>query len=424
MGKRKDSPLSFLSPNQVGGARKVLQTTPVPNLSTGKENDRKHSLSRSRVSRLKQSNVSAHYHLGDEVTEILGNADGCREVASGTEILHDAGAYREVLSAERPLPVQGTEILRDVDGCREVVPPESPSSAAASVKKEFSGSSKVNHRRPALEVAIVSDCWRNGAPNGNDVHPSALKPEESLHILQEAYNKLYEKYQRLKTTKDLEEIEAVFDEQRRRFAEFSKAADNLVHKLQRENNLLERQLKETNVDRLKQMENELIESRNDVVMEQSKVLALEQQLRQAQQHISELESRAAANVETPGDRVLCCAHGEQTAETSAAGALGGEFLHKLLQRLTQMSVVADVDSSRLVFTHEETGFSFTLEQNERSRLLGEGDNAVIFKVISHGSTVHVAADTLPSELVFDIVQAEVFFHMMLMPHISKFMYNL
>lgn len=58
------------------------------------------------------------------------------------------------------------------------------------------------------------------------------------------------------------------------------------------------------------------------------------------------------------------------------------------------------------------GFSFKLEQNNLSKAVG-GNDALLYRVMVPGTLIHLAPEWMKSEIVFDVIQAHVFFQRIL-----------
>ncbi|CAM6083308.1 unnamed protein product [Calypogeia fissa] len=188
--------------------------------------------------------------------------------------------------------------------------------------------------------------------------------------LQDAYNKLYKKYQNLKTRQLAEAAEA-FDEQSRRIEVFSTAADDLVQNLRTTNSVWDHQ--EELIKRSRAMEAAYIECQNDLVIERARSLELRQHLENAE-------------------------------------LLGSKLLHDLLENATQLTV-SKYGKAEVMFSDSQTGYEFKLEQNELSEEVG-GKNALLYNVVSPGTNLHAAPEWMQSEIVFDMNQAQVFFQRM------------
>ncbi|OAE20727.1 hypothetical protein AXG93_154s2020 [Marchantia polymorpha subsp. ruderalis] len=291
---------------------------------------------------------------------------------------------------------------------------------------------------------------KQGCPCSRGVGRPFVDAEAAAQVLEEAYNKLYKKYQRSKT-RNLAEVEALYDEQTKRFAAFSTAADALVGKLREENRFLNLQLQETGlqkcINRSRLLEDQFIECKNDLVMERSKVLELERELREAQSCILELRTtigsllNSTSNVTTvlqpceaphtvklgiediaePGSRDMetlrssetpppfSVAKDEVTEKNVSAVDSGNAELEFPAEGALQISHRTEVEACA---RQANSGFSFKLEQNNLSKAVG-GNDALLYRVMVPGTLIHLAPEWMKSEIVFDVIQAHVFFQRIL-----------
>ncbi|CAM6086554.1 unnamed protein product [Calypogeia fissa] len=189
----------------------------------------------------------------------------------------------------------------------------------------------------------------------------------ATEALQDGYNKLYKKYQNLKTRRLAEAAEA-FDKQSERIRVFATASDNLVQNLRTSNTVWAHQ--EEMINRSRAMEAAYIECQNDLVVERARNLELTQ-------HLENAELR------------------------------GSKLLHDLLANTTELTI-SNYGKSEIMFSHYQTGYEFKLEQNELSEEVG-GKNALLYNVVSPGTILHFAPEWMQTEIVFDMTQAKVFF---------------
>ncbi|KAJ7538525.1 hypothetical protein O6H91_11G052900 [Diphasiastrum complanatum] len=309
-----------------------------------------------------------------------------------------------------------------------------------------SGNNVLNCEAVNVHKRSVIPDSRMGIFDGVEEHVGdQAEPPTPITKLLKAYDKICKKYKRSKARR-LQEIEALFEDQKRRETAHSKATSVLVELLRKENLWLKHQIEETNIEdtvlRLRLLEHENAECRNDLLMVCAKNLELVEEIQNLRSSVLSDADTVARHDSSAGDEsvpLFADAGGERVGDVSESegmviaetkgASLSKEALNKikmpateqkdccllqvLLQSITKLQLLVDtsLEPSQLTFLHHPTGLKFKLEQtvDENIAQYCGGGGELRVEMISLGTLKPRAPQWMHDILTFSIKHVHLFF---------------
>lgn len=415
------SPLQAIHGNRVTRSSR-RQTAQANNLyildvSTGKENAAPLPLSKSSEKRKGTGTVSTY---SKRLRNRAENANDC----SGTN--HAAGSPY-VANEGSPIKGTGFGTRSNTNGrlCNRQSNSETISSSSQGTNKASAGcKDNQSHEIPSLPPQLGPSSRSNGQDNGNlpKNGEHAISP---LSLLQKDYENLYSKYQKLKARK-FEEVDSLYEVQKSRITAYVKATEAMINFYKEENAYLRQQVEETNLQecsmRSKWLEQANLECRNDLLLQQSKNFALQQEINVLKARLLEraattkpcIEGASILPKEDQTDSGMNIVNKEEAALVSSSHS---KLMQQLLECLLglQLCFPGEGPADQLQFHHCLSGFTFNLRRIhdvDVAQLVGGGE--LMYQNVSLGTLCKKAKDWMKEEeAIFGVAQAQLFFKKLL-----------
>lgn len=240
----------------------------------------------------------------------------------------------------------------------------------------------------------------------------AIPSTSLLIMLEKDYEKVYGKYQKLKASR-FAEIDARFEGQNSRITAYVNATEALVEQYKGENCHLRQQFQESNIPELlsrsKSLEKTNLEHRNDLILERSKTLELQQEIKRLKSLLSKDNVNRSKSTELDPDLSLveCMGFAIDTRKSLSRQC---KSMHQLLEYLVGLKLSLSAEGV-VEFQHGPTGFKFSLRSvhdMDIAELVGGGE--LVYQNVSLGTLFRKATGWIKEEeAIFGMAQARLLF---------------